>query len=135
MGLEDLKDGYIFREKPLKMIPNGMIASRAEVSEGEVQMSDGIPCEEKDSRFLYMVRDQYKEFEKFTNLAESVFGMDAGHLKYLNGTKPWFLGYNDDDKAKVINKWEKEVSQKDRVYIPSSVGCFYNSDTVYYVED
>ncbi|KAI5795884.1 hypothetical protein FPQ18DRAFT_387056 [Pyronema domesticum] len=59
MGLEDWKDGYIFREKPLKIIPNGTIQ------------------------------------------------------KFINNTM--------ETKKQVINKWEKEASQKDRVYIKSGV--------------
>ncbi|CCX32339.1 Protein of unknown function [Pyronema omphalodes CBS 100304] len=130
MGLEDLKDGYIFREKPLKTIPDGTIqVSRAKAYKG------GSPHEDEDSCFLYVVRDQFKDFKKFINLAESVFGLNAGHLRCLKGTKSSFLCYYDeDDKAKVINKWGKEASQKYRVYILS--GKFpYNSDTVYYVEE
>jgi hypothetical protein len=62
--------------------------------------------------------------------------LGAGHLKWLKGTKSEFLNYNSEKyKAKVINKWEKEASQKDRVYILSGVEGSYISDTVYYVED
>ncbi|KAI5798428.1 hypothetical protein FPQ18DRAFT_376130 [Pyronema domesticum] len=137
MCLDYLKDGYIFKEKPLKMIPDGMIqVSRAKASESNDRVSDGPPREDEDSCFLYVVRDQYKDFKKFTNLAESVFGLDAGHLNYLKGTKSNFLGYNKEgNNAQFINKWEKEASQKDRVYILLDVGLDYISDTVYYVDD
>jgi hypothetical protein len=45
------------------------------------------------------------------------------------------MHYGGDSKAKVINKWKKEASQKDRVYILSGVAGPYVSDTIYYVED
>ncbi|CCX32325.1 hypothetical protein FPQ18DRAFT_303560 [Pyronema domesticum] len=126
MGLDDWKDGYIFREKPLKIIPNGTI----QVSLAKAESIDGLPREDEESHFLYVVGDQFKDFEKFTKLAESMFGLDAGGLTWLKGTKSNFLTYmNEDYKAEVINKWEKEASQKDRVYI---VTYFL---TVYYVQD
>ncbi|KAI5800904.1 hypothetical protein FPQ18DRAFT_413555 [Pyronema domesticum] len=140
MGLENLKDGYIFREKPLKTIPNGIIqVSRAKADESDDHESDGPPREDEDSRFLYVLRDQYKDFEKFTKIAELVFGFGTGHLKWLKGTKSDFLFCKldinyDFDEAEVVNKWEKEASQKDRVYILSGEYP-YNSDTVYYIEE
>ncbi|CCX05665.1 hypothetical protein FPQ18DRAFT_423065 [Pyronema domesticum] len=105
MGLEDWEDGYIFREKPLKIIRNGMIqVNRAKSSGSGDQRSNGPPHEDEDSHFLYVVRDQFKNFKKFTKLAESVFGLDAGHLTWLKGTKSRFLTYDGGHKAEVINK-------------------------------
>ncbi|CCX30778.1 hypothetical protein FPQ18DRAFT_375206 [Pyronema domesticum] len=133
MGLEDLKDGYIFREKPLKMIPNGMIqVSRAKAASAN-QLSDDPLYENEGSGFLYVVRDQYKDFEKFTKIAESVFRLGAGHLWWLQGTKSDFPmccrpgGMFHFDKAGLINKWQKVASQKDRIYI--------SRFTLYYVEE
>ncbi|CCX06816.1 Protein of unknown function [Pyronema omphalodes CBS 100304] len=129
MGLEDLKDGYIFRENPLNTIPNGMIqVSRAKVDIiYKPYQKERPPREDKDSGFLYVVRDQYKDFNKFANLAESVFGLDAGHLQWLKVT-------NGDSCQTFIRTWKEQASQKDRIYILS--GEFpYDSSTVYYVEE
>ncbi|KAI5817695.1 hypothetical protein BZA77DRAFT_343359 [Pyronema omphalodes] len=131
-GLEDMQDGYISREKPFKIIPRGMIqVSRAKSRGSDVGcVSNCSPCENKNTRFLYVIRDQYKDFKKFTALAESVFGLAKDHISFLKGTKSNFL-YYDDDKSKVINKWEKEVSQKDHIYIQSG----WLAGIIYYVED
>jgi hypothetical protein len=47
------------------MIPNGIIqVSRAKADESDDHESNGPPPrEDEDSRFLYVVRDQYKDFE------------------------------------------------------------------------
>ncbi|KAI5820540.1 hypothetical protein BZA77DRAFT_79881 [Pyronema omphalodes] len=135
--LGNLKGDYIFVEKPLKAIPHGMIqVSRATADRRTNRLSDGPPREDEDSCFLYVVRDQYKCFKKFTALAESVFGLDTDHIKHLKGTKSKFLLYNEysEDKLKAIaNKWEKEASQKDNLYILKGEYP-YGSNTVYYVE-
>jgi hypothetical protein len=67
-----------------------------------------------------------------------VFGLDAGYLRWLGGSKSeWLKYYEVFDNAEIINKWKKEASQKDRVYILSGVDSCCNgfSDTVYYIED
>jgi hypothetical protein len=56
--------------------------------------------------------------------------LDAGHLRWLKGTKSNYLN-SEEFKAEVTSKWEKEVSQKGRVYILSAVKGKYLSDTVY----
>jgi hypothetical protein len=66
-----------------------------------------------------------------------VFGLDIDHIKHLKGTKSKFLLYDKYNEAKleaVANKWEKEASQKDRIYILSGEYP-YGSNTVYYVEE
>jgi CRISPR/Cas system CSM-associated protein Csm5 (group 7 of RAMP superfamily) len=60
--------------------------------------------------------------------------LDSGHLRWLKGTKSKFLD-SEESKAEVTSKWEKEASQKDRLYILSGVEGGYVSDTVYYVQD
>ncbi|KAI5817692.1 hypothetical protein BZA77DRAFT_366155 [Pyronema omphalodes] len=63
-GLEDIPDGYIFRAEPFKRIPNGMIqVTRAEAIQSDDRMNDGLPCEDMNTRFLYVVRDQYRDFK------------------------------------------------------------------------
>ncbi|KAI5817704.1 hypothetical protein BZA77DRAFT_386652 [Pyronema omphalodes] len=135
MGLENMKDGYIFREQPFKTIPRGMIqVSWAKATESDDWLSDGPPCEDDNTHFLYVVRDQYKDFKKFTELAELVFGLEKDHIEWLKGTKSDFMSF-EDETAEVIKKWEKEASMKDRIYILSGESGNYVSDTVYYVED
>ncbi|CCX06568.1 Protein of unknown function [Pyronema omphalodes CBS 100304] len=125
-----MEDGYIFREKPLKTIPNGIIqVSQAKADKTGNCLSDGPLREDEGSCFLYV---------KFTNLAESVFGLSAGRLKYLKGTKSNFLSCNGtsfSDKQRFSNRWEKEASQKDLIYILSGAEGDYVSDTVYYIQD
>ncbi|KAI5817705.1 hypothetical protein BZA77DRAFT_343367 [Pyronema omphalodes] len=134
-GLEDMTDGYMVREKPFERIPGGMIqVSRAKATESDDELSDGPPREDDDSSFLYVVRDQYKDFKKFAELAELVFGLERGRITWIKGTKSRFMKYKDK-AAEVIEKWEKEASMKDRVYILSGKMGDYVSDTVYYVED
>jgi hypothetical protein len=57
---------------------------------------------------------------------------------WLKGSKSDWLQYHEvSDEAAIIDKWEKEASQKDRVYILSGVDSRFGdlSDTVYYIED
>ncbi|KAI5807236.1 hypothetical protein BZA77DRAFT_363075, partial [Pyronema omphalodes] len=64
MALEDWEDNYIFREKPFEIIPNGMIqVSRTKARECVDFASDTPPCEDDQTCFLYVVRDQYKDFK------------------------------------------------------------------------
>ncbi|CCX34582.1 hypothetical protein FPQ18DRAFT_335959 [Pyronema domesticum] len=142
MSRKDLKDSYIFREKPLETIPNGMIqVNRAKVDIINHRVRDASPPrEDEDSWFLYVVRDQYKDFKKFANLAESVFGLDRGCLRWLKGTYTRFCGCDQrQSKSRVSRKefitmWEEQASQKDRIYILSGEGD-YGSSTVYFVEE
>ncbi|KAI5817703.1 hypothetical protein BZA77DRAFT_292232 [Pyronema omphalodes] len=63
-GLEDMTDGYIVREKPFERIPGGMIqVSRAKVKGSDGRASSGPPREDQNTRFLYVMRDQYKDFK------------------------------------------------------------------------
>ncbi|KAI5817696.1 hypothetical protein BZA77DRAFT_292224 [Pyronema omphalodes] len=134
-GLEDMTDGYIVREKPFGRIPGGMIqVSRATATESDDYVSDGPPCEDDNTHFLYVVRDQYKDFKKFIELAELVFGLENDCTEHLKGTNSGFMNF-EDETAEVIKKWEKEASMKDRVYILSGESVEYPSGTVYYVED
>jgi CRISPR/Cas system CSM-associated protein Csm5 (group 7 of RAMP superfamily) len=67
-----------------------------------------------------------------------VFGLDAGHLRWLRRSESDWLKYHEvSGKAAIIDKWEKEASQKDRVYILSGAGGGYDdlSNTVCYIED
>ncbi|KAI5812293.1 hypothetical protein BZA77DRAFT_359573 [Pyronema omphalodes] len=142
INIEDWTDGYIFRKTPLKPIPNGVIqVSRAEVKLDHCNNStiDGS-LSEKDIGFLYAVRDQFKNFRRFTEIAELAFGLDECHLGYLKGSKSRFLcldkvyGISDTE---LMEKWQEEASQKDRIYILSGNDSLVGdlSDTVYYIED
>ncbi|KAI5817699.1 hypothetical protein BZA77DRAFT_352656 [Pyronema omphalodes] len=135
-GLEDMTDGYIVREKPFGRIPGGMIqVSRATLAtESEDGERDGPPREDDDSSYLYVARDQYKDFKKFNSLAESIFGLDKDHIVFLKGSKSDFMCFRYET-AEVINKWTKEAIMKDRVYILSRDFDKYVFHMVYYVED
>ncbi|KAI5817684.1 hypothetical protein BZA77DRAFT_352633 [Pyronema omphalodes] len=118
-GPGDWKIGHIVREEPFNIIPAGMIqVSLAKAVNGKDISSDGPPCEDENTRFLYVVRDRYKDFKTFTELVALIFGLRTDRIKYLAGTKSGLLYYGKD-KLKVIQKWEKEASQNDRVYILS----------------
>ncbi|KAI5817697.1 hypothetical protein BZA77DRAFT_31168 [Pyronema omphalodes] len=130
MCLESMKDGYIFSEKPFKIIPRGMIrVSRARVTGIDSHAINAHPREDKDTRFLYVMRDQYRNFKKFTQLAESVFGLPKGYIKYLKATKSDYQSYGTD-RANLIIRWEQEASMKDRIYISSDshIGIVYYVD-------
>ncbi|KAI5817675.1 hypothetical protein BZA77DRAFT_30827 [Pyronema omphalodes] len=133
MALEDWEDNYIFREKPFEIIPNGMIqVSRTKARECVDFASDTPPCEDDQTCFLYVVRDQYKDFKKFANLAELVFGLKTNHIAFLMGTKSGLMYYGNE-KAKVIRKWENEASQQDRIYITSYLN--FSLGAIHYIED
>jgi hypothetical protein len=76
------------------MIPNGAIqVSRAKASlDPDNDCKDGPPCEE-DSSFLYVVRDQFKDFEVLQlYLQETSSGADRlnrNSPKSLNQCSDW----------------------------------------------
>ncbi|KAI5817698.1 hypothetical protein BZA77DRAFT_386644 [Pyronema omphalodes] len=126
--LDDVKDGYILKEKPFKIIPRGMIrVSRARVM--EINIIDAYPPEDENTLFLYVMRDQYKNFKKFVQLAESVFELPKGYIEYLRGTKSGYQNYRTES-SNLISTWEQEASQKDRVFISSD----FHVGIVYYVD-
>ncbi|KAI5817693.1 hypothetical protein BZA77DRAFT_343357 [Pyronema omphalodes] len=64
-GLEAMKDGYIVKDERFESIPCGMIqVSRAKARARNNDVSVGRLCEDKNTRFLYVVRDQYRDFMK-----------------------------------------------------------------------
>ncbi|KAI5817685.1 hypothetical protein BZA77DRAFT_30986 [Pyronema omphalodes] len=134
--LEDMKDGYVVREKPFKIIPGGMIqVSLAMVKVSSNGVGDGPLSEDPNTSFLYVVQEQYKDFKIFTALAESVFGLKERGLTWLKGRKSYIIYCPGESEEKIQNEWENQASQKDRIYLISAFGADYARDTVYYDED